>query len=69
MKKQTINITPEKCKHHIVVKKGYLEWHLWADDQDAKGIKQTICYDCGRWFYPEEMGERVDVEKELLSRQ
>lgn len=41
------------CKHPLQ-KHGYIEWHAWAREQEAKGKKQKQCEICGLWFYPEE---------------
>jgi hypothetical protein len=50
-----IEITPEPCPSHKDPFPGYIEWHNWADGLIRKGIRQTLCYNCGRWFFPQEM--------------
>jgi hypothetical protein len=32
----------------------YVEWHNWAEAQDAHGLKQTPCKHCKRFFFPQE---------------
>lgn len=36
-------------------KRGYIQWHEWAEKQTKKGIKQTQCPQCHLWFFPEEL--------------
>lgn len=33
---------------------GYLEWHEWAKQQHAHGLRQAKCHTCGRWRFPQE---------------
>jgi hypothetical protein len=49
--------TKPQCAHHVEVKQGYLAWHQWAEEQDARGVVQTQCPVCERWLFPEEMGQ------------
>jgi len=42
------------CPSHKPVLLNYLEYLDWADEQEAKGIKQKQCEVCKHWFYPEE---------------
>jgi hypothetical protein len=40
---------------------GYLDWHEWADVQHKAGLKQVECGRCGKWKYPQQLSNRVDV--------
>lgn len=33
----------------------YLDWHEWAEVQHRAGLRQSMCCDCSRWFYPQEL--------------
>ena len=41
--------------HKPNLKDSYVQWHDWAESQAKKGIKQTQCKKCKRWFFPSEM--------------
>lgn len=44
-----------RCKSHKKkFANDYIRWHLYAEEQNKKGIKQEYCLKCQRWFYPEE---------------
>jgi hypothetical protein len=38
---------------------GYVDWHNWAEAQDAHGLKQTRCKQCRLYFFPQEAPEHV----------
>lgn len=38
---------------------GYVEWHNWAEAQDAHGLKQTRCGRCHRYYFPQEKPEHM----------
>jgi hypothetical protein len=40
--------------HKPNLKDNYVQWHDWAESQAEKGIKQTQCEKCKRWFFPSE---------------
>lgn len=40
---------------------GYLDWHEWAEVQHKAGLKQKACGRCGKWCYPQQISNRVDV--------
>jgi hypothetical protein len=48
----------EPCDWHRPKRLPYLERAKWADVQRLKGRKQKQCPDCGRWFFPDEWGEK-----------
>lgn len=35
---------------------GYLEWQEWAETQHKAGLRQKCCMSCGKWQYPQEIG-------------
>lgn len=39
---------------------GYLAWHEWAEIQNKAGLRQCQCVRCGKWKFPQELGERID---------
>jgi hypothetical protein len=39
---------------------GYVEWHNWAEAQDAHGLKQTRCKRCALWFFPQEAPAHIN---------
>lgn len=41
--------------HKPNLKDSYVQWHDWAESQAKKGIKQTQCEKCKRWFFPSEL--------------
>lgn len=47
-----------RCSWHPPQKRAYAEWHLWAEQQEKKGIKQAQCASCQRYFFPSEMGKK-----------
>ena len=42
------------CPSHKPNLVSYVHWHDWAENQAKKGIKQTKCEKCKRWFFPSE---------------
>lgn len=40
---------------------GYLDWHEWAEVQHKAGLRQKECGRCGKWCYPQQLSNRVDV--------
>lgn len=50
-----LDVPRRTCKWHRC-RRGYLEWHGWAEAQTKAGKKQRKCADCGRWFFKEEWG-------------
>ena len=40
--------------HKPNLKDSYVQWHDWAESQAKKGITQTQCEKCKRWFFPSE---------------
>ena len=41
--------------HKPNLKDSYVQWQDWAESQAKKGIKQTQCEKCKRWFFPSEL--------------
>lgn len=39
---------------------GYVEWHNWAEAQDAHGLKQKRCERCRFWFFPQEAPSHIN---------
>lgn len=35
---------------------GYLAWHEWAETQHKGGLRQKCCSCCGKWKFPQEVG-------------
>ena len=33
---------------------GYCEWHEWAKAQDKAGFRQSYCWPCKKWMFPQE---------------
>jgi len=56
------NAYKRACSHHKPSKLGYLKWHTWAEEMNAKGIEQTKCSVCQLWFFPEEMNDKNKPE-------
>lgn len=53
--KKINKITPE-CKRHKLKSKelSYMAWFKYADEQTKKGLKQTKCPICKRYYFPDE---------------
>ena len=49
---------PEPCKHHKPNNLRYLKWAEWSEAKREAGEVQSQCPDCGRWYFPEEIGEK-----------
>ena len=45
------------CKHHKPIKLSYIAFFDWAQKQETKGLHQSLCPICQRFFYPSEMGK------------
>lgn len=43
-----------RCADHVTEnqKLGYVAWHVKAAESERNGVNQTVCDDCGRWFFP-----------------
>lgn len=39
---------------------GYVQWHLWAEEQTKKGIKPIRCQECNHYFFPSDFGSVQD---------
>lgn len=51
-----LSIVGDMCpSHKRKFENDYIGWHLWAEEQSAKGIEQKQCDKCGRWFFPSEI--------------
>ena len=53
------------CKHHkpLCLELPYVRWFREADKKKKKGIGQTQCPICRRWFWEDEMGTPRVMEK------
>lgn len=49
-----ISVVP-KFKAGDLPPRGYLEWMEWSRVQQAAGVKQQPCSQCGRWLTPQEV--------------
>lgn len=38
---------------------GYLQWHEWAAVQWKAGLRQRECGECERFYFPQELSDRV----------
>ena len=47
---------------------GYLAWHEWAEVQHKAGLKQKECGRCGKFFYPQELINKIDVIKCMTTK-
>jgi hypothetical protein len=50
-------VNTEPCPHHKTHNMGYVERFDWAEKQIKKGLEQTQCEECKRWYFPSEMGK------------
>jgi hypothetical protein len=41
---------------------GYVDWHNWAEAQDAFGLKQAQCHRCKLWIFPQERPNHMTCE-------
>jgi hypothetical protein len=39
----------------------YLQWHEWAGVQYKAGLRQAQCGRCGKWKFPQELSDIVDI--------
>ena len=56
------------CRHHT--RKGpiaLLARGDWADARLKRGMRQTQCPDCLRWWWPDEMGKKPAEARRLRS--
>lgn len=53
------------CKHHRPLDLGYLAWHAEADRRYKARLKQMECTSCGRWLWPDEVGEKPPARPRL----
>ena len=46
----------DQCSFHKPKELGYIQWHIWSEEQQKKGRKQKQCPVCKKWFYNCEFG-------------
>lgn len=42
---------------------GYLAEVEWADVQLKAGLRQRVCGRCGKWKFPQELSDLIDISK------